>query len=101
MAKKGGKSSGKISNGGRKEAHKRQEEKRQAKFKERRENGTTYKYTPITYKKGTSEYEHERLVRAEKCMNQRLPYAKKASIFAKLNNWLAKQKEFEKTVKSN
>lgn len=99
MAGKKSKSSGAISNGGRKEAHARQESRRQAKFKERRENGTNYIYKPNPYKPGTSEYEHERLVRAEKNKNQRLPYAKKASIFAKLDNWLAKQNEIAKSLK--
>lgn len=100
MAGKKSKSSGKISMGGRTEAHKRQEEKRQAYFKKRRENGENYAYKPNPYKPGTSEYEHERLVRAEKNKNQRLPYAKKASIFAKLDNWLAKQNEIAKAMKN-
>lgn len=101
MAGKKSKSSGKISLGGRKEAHKRQEEKRQAKFKERRENGTNYTYKPNPYKKGTPEYEHEALVRAEKNLNQRLPYAKTQSIFAKLDNWIAKQNEIAKNAINN
>lgn len=100
MAGKKSKSSGKISNGGRQKAHEAQEARRQAKFKERRENGTNYVYKPNPYKPGTSEYEHEKLVRSEKNKNNRLPYAKLTSIFAKLDNYLEKQNEIAKASKN-
>lgn len=92
MANKKSKSTGKISNKGRTEAHKRQEEKRQAKFAKRREEGKAYKYKANPYTEGTIEYYNERTLRAEKNKCNKVEYARLRSIFAKLDNWLSKQK---------
>lgn len=99
MAGKKSKSSGKLSNGGRQKNHERQEAKRQEYFAKRREEGTNYQYKPNPYKVGTSDYEHEKLIRYEKALNsRRLPYAWKKHIFAQLDNWLSKQKEIAKNT---
>lgn len=91
MSKRKSSGNSKVSMGGRSEARKRQEFKRQAKFASRKGTDREYKYTPNPYKKGTAEYDHEALIRKEKNKNQRLPYAKLQSIFAKLDNYLNKQ----------
>lgn len=98
MGKKASKSSGKVSGGGRQRNNVNHEAKRQELFKKRREEGTNYKYQPNPYKEGTEEYLHEQLIRHEKVLNsRRLPYAWKKHCFALMENWLAKQKESNKT----
>lgn len=66
-------------------------EKRMAAFEKRKEAGLTYKYAPITFPKDSYEYNQERMIRAEKCKNRKLPEAKMRSIMAKLNNYLEKK----------
>lgn len=97
MAKKGGKSSGKISNGGRQKANVAHTKKRMEKFAAKRGTEKEYKYQPISAKPGTNEYERERLDRAEKAKSSKLPYARMTSIFAKLDNEIAKQKLEDKS----
>ena len=104
MAKKGGKSSGQISGGGRQSANVRHEQKRQKKFAAKRGTDKEYKYVPNPYKKGTVEYNREAMDRAEKAKSSKLPYARLESIFAKLDNRLAKEKirakAMSKTIKN-
>lgn len=90
MAKKGGKSSGVMSSGKMKEIRKAREAKRQAKFAAKREAGKAYEYKPISFKKGTSEYEVERLARAEK-NKPKNEVAWYRSQFAKLDHKLGKK----------
>lgn len=92
--------SSRVSNGGRTKANKAQEAKRQAKFAAKREAGNAYKYEPIKAKKGTRAWYAEKLERAEKAKSSRLPYARLTSIFAKLNNEIAKEKEAAVKAKS-
>ena len=75
--------------------HKRQEEKRQARFAARREAGKAYEYKPNPFKKGTAKWYAENATRAEKNKSSKLPYARLTSIFAKLDNEIAKKKEAE------
>lgn len=85
-----------VSLGGRQKSNVAHEQKRQERFKKKREEGRSYEYKKNPYKEGTAEYEHERLVREEKNRSSRLPYARLDSLFAKLDNWLAKQNELAK-----
>lgn len=93
MAKKGNKSVGKVSNGGRQRANVAHAAKRQAKFAAKRENGTAYEYKPNPYEKGTYEWRRERAERAEKNISHKTHYAKMRSIFAKLDNQIAEDKK--------
>lgn len=101
MAGKKSKSTGKISMGGRTEARKRQEAKRQAKFAKRREEGKVYKYAPIPFAEGTPEYYSEQFARMIKSRSKKLEYARLESVFAKLDNWVNKQNAKMKAVKEN
>lgn len=85
-----------VSMGGRQKANVAREAKRQAKFAEKRENGTAYEYKPIPFKKGTKAYNEEKLIRAEKSKSSKLPIARLKSIFAKLNNELEEKEELNK-----
>lgn len=76
---------------------------REERMNKRRETGKTHIYKPISYEKGTNEYNAERRVRAEKNVNHRLPCAYLRSVFAKLENQLVKEelehKKLEKKFK--
>lgn len=85
--------SSRVSNGGRTKANKAQEAKRQAKFAAKREAGNVYKYEPIKAKKGSVEYIIAKAERVEKAKSSKLPYARLTSIFAKLDNQIAAEKE--------
>lgn len=63
-------------------------EKREQKFVKRREEGKAYTYVP-------PKTDEERYDRSFKNVDRRLPYQKLTSIFAKLNNELAR-KELER-----
>ena len=91
MAKKKSRSS-RMSTGKTKEIRKAREAKRQAKFAAKREAGNAYEYKPNPYKKGTSEYEAERLNRAEKAKSCKTEVQWYRSQFAKLDNALKKKK---------
>lgn len=89
MAKKRSRTS-RMSSGKKASINKAREAKRQARFAEKRENGTAYVYEPIKAKKGTSEYNRERLERADKAKSSRTPYAQWQTIMARLDYELAK-----------
>ena len=72
-----------------------------AKFQKRREDGKTYEYKPNPYKPGTSEYNHEVIVRKEKNSNHKTEFQKWKSIFRKLDNELDRIKKEEKADQSN
>lgn len=82
-----------VSNGGRTKAHKAQEAKRQAKFAAKREAGKAYVYKANPYKPYTKKWWIEKNKRAEKAKSSRISYAIITSIFAKLDNEIAKEKE--------
>ena len=90
MAKKKSRTD-KVSMGGRQKAHVAQETKRQAKFAAKRESGNAYEYKPNPYKKGTGNWRIEAATRAAKTQSSKLPLARLTSIFAKLDNQLAKE----------
>lgn len=92
MAKKKQRTS-RVSKGGRQKAHLNQEAKRQAKFAEKRENGEAYSYKPNPFKKGTVEYDEERLIRVEKSKSKKTDVAKMTSIMRKLDNFLEDEKK--------
>lgn len=92
MAKKA-KTTGKISSGNRSKIRTAREERRQLKFAKKREEGKAYEYVANPHKKGTYAYVVEQNERAAKNTGEKLPTAKLTSIFAKLDNQLAKQKE--------
>lgn len=73
--------------------------KRMAAYAKRKEEGLTYKYAPISSPKGSYEYNQERMIRAEKCKNRKLPEAKMRSIMAKLDNYLEKKTQEVKESK--
>lgn len=98
MAKKKSRAS-KVSMGGRQKAHVAQETKRQAKFAAKRESGNAYEYKANPYKKGTRDWHIEAAARAEKAQSSRLPLARLTSIFAKLDNQLAKEAMVNKDKK--
>lgn len=89
MAKKRSRTS-RMSSGKKTSINKAREAKRQAKFAEKRENGTNYVYEPIKAKKGTNDYNREKLERAEKAKSSRTPYAQWQTVMAKLNNAIVK-----------
>lgn len=93
MAKKGS-SSGKISGGGRQRNNVNHENKRQAYFAKKREEGRAYVYTKNPYdpKTETEKYNAERAERIEKAKSSRTHYARMTSLFAKLDNYLNAQK---------
>ena len=86
MAKKRGKSTGKLSSGKTKEIRKAKEAKRQAKLAKRREAGKGYEYKPIPYKKGSAEYKKEKKARALKNVSHKTEFQRYRSLFAKLDN---------------
>lgn len=98
MAKKA-KATGKMSSGNKAAQNRAKEERRQAKFAKKREEGRTYEYKPIPYAKGTVEYAHEKLARAEKTVSKKTPVARFTSIMRKLDNQLAKEKMERKNNK--
>ena len=99
MAKQKSKT-GKISNGGRQEANLRKEAKRQAKFSAKREAGKAYEYKANPYKKGSRDWKREKRAREEKriASMRKLPLARLTSIFAKLDNRMAIEKEVKKNA---
>ena len=98
MAKKA-KATGKMSSGNKAAQNKAKEERRQAKFAKKREEGRAYEYKPIPYAKGTVEYVHEKLARTEKTVSKKTPIASFTSIMKKLDNQLAKEKMERKNNK--
>lgn len=68
------------------------EDKRQAKFARKREEGRAYTYAPNPYRKGTNDYIIESIKRAEKSKSKKTPVAQWKSIMAKLDNELAAKK---------
>ena len=98
MAKKA-KATGKMSSGNKAAQNKAKEDRRQAKFAKKREEGRAYEYKPIPYAKGTVEYAHEKLARAEKTVSKKTPVARMTSIMRKLDNQLAKEKMERKNNK--
>lgn len=98
MAKKVN-STGKISSGNRKKINIAKEERRQALFAKRREEGKGYEYKPNPYPKDSDEYNQERRRRAEKNMSQKTPVAKMRSVMAKLDNYLNEQNKKVKELK--
>ena len=91
MAKKA-KVTGKMSSGNKAAQNRAKEEHRQAKFAKKREEGNAYEYKPIPYAKGTVEYAHEKLARADKTVSKKTPVARLTSLMSKLDNQLAKEK---------
>ena len=89
-----------VSNGGRTKANKAQEAKRQAKFAAKREAGKAYVYKANPYKPYTKKWWIEKNKRAEKAKSSRVPYAIITSIFAKLDNEIAKEKEVAAKAKA-
>lgn len=67
-------------------------DKRVAYFKKRHEKGEAYKYVPNPYKKGTLEYEQERIKRAGKNTPHKVPLQLFTSIMTKLDNQLVKKR---------
>ena len=98
MAKKA-KATGKMSSGNKAAQNRAKEERRQAKFAKKRDEGRAYEYKPIPYEKGTVEYTHEKLERAEKTVSKKTPVARFTSIMRKLDNQLAKEKMERKNNK--
>lgn len=94
MAGKKSKSSGKVSMGGRQRSNLHHEEKRQAYFKKKREEGRAYEYHKNPYDKKTQyqQWHDEDVERRDKAKSSRLPYARLQSVFAKLDNELAKER---------
>lgn len=91
MAKKRSRAS-RISDGGRQKRNVAHEEVRQARFARRKEAGKEYHYKKNPYDKKTQyeQWHDEDLKRREKAQSSKLPYARLQSIFAKLENQLAK-----------
>lgn len=63
---------------------------REERMQKRRDAGKVYTYKKNPYEKGTKEWVKEELARAEKRKSKKTHYAKMASVFAKLDNELAK-----------
>lgn len=109
MAKKRSRQS-RVSSGKTASIHKAQEEKRQAKFAAKKENGKAYKYKANPYKptktdtgngvlgllEEPSKYAVEKKVRWHKQNGGKLPLAKFTSLFRKLDNAIIKSKEINK-----
>lgn len=72
-------------------------EKRQAKLAARQD----YEYKPIPFKEGTNDYNREAELRREKSRSKKTEYQRLRSIFAKLNNEIAKEKRAAKAAKEN
>lgn len=87
MPKKKGRTS-RVSHGGREKANKRHEEKRQAYFAKKKEEGRAYKYTPNPFdsEKQPEEWATENYIRQQKTVSHKLPLARLTSFFAKLDN---------------
>lgn len=87
-------------NSGRREENKKirqaRDEKRRAKFAQRREDGKVYNYTPNPYKEGTSEYNKEVLARKEKTVSKKTEWQRIESIMRKLQNEIEKKKKLIK-----
>lgn len=90
---------GKLSSGNRSKINAAREERRQAKFAKKREDGCAYEYKPIPFEKGTVEYAHEKLERAVKTVSKKTPLARMTSIMRKLDNQLVKEKMERKSRK--
>lgn len=97
MAQKSRKS--RMSSGNKAAQNRAKEERRQTKFAKKREEGNAYEYKPIPYAKGTVEYAHEKLERAEKTISKKTPFARFTSLMRKLENQLAKEKMERKNNK--
>lgn len=92
MAKKS-KGISKVSNGGRQKRNIAHEKKRQEKFAAKRGTDKEYNYTPNPYnpETQTEEYLIEKHKREDKAKSKRTHYARMATIFARLDNELAKK----------
>jgi endo-1,4-beta-D-glucanase Y len=92
-----------MSSGKMKSIRKAREEKRQAKFAEKRENGTAYEYVSIEKatgaKKGSRAYNKEKAIRARKNRSSKSEYAEWASVTRKQQNRLDKLAESAKNGK--
>lgn len=82
-----------MSSGNMKEIRKAQEAKRLEKIKKYQEAGRHYEYKPNPYKKGSSDYEKERLARQEKAKSCKSEFNWYRSQFAKLDNKMNKNKK--------
>ena len=101
MAKKA-KATGKVSSGNRSSMNKAKEERRQARFAKRKEEGKGYTYQPIPYKKDTKEYFDKLRDRAAKNVSHKTPIQRFTSIMRKLDNQLAKErKDVKEKVQKN
>lgn len=63
---------------------------REERMQKRRDAGKVYVYKKNPYTEGTKEWVKEELARAEKRKSKKPHYAKMTSVFAKLDNELAK-----------
>lgn len=89
-----------------KDVKKKREEKRQERFKLRREEGKAYEYEPNPYDQHSKsraerrKFYAERRRRAEKNASKRLPLAHETSMMRKLQNMLDKEKKERKLFKT-
>ena len=71
-------------------------EKRMQKFAKRKEEGKTYQYEPIPYKKGSAEYIREENIRSHKNDSKKTEYQIWDSIMRKVQNIVNKEKALHK-----
>lgn len=71
-------------------------EKRMQKFAKRREEGKTYQYEPIPYKKGSKEYIREQNIRSHKNDTNKTECQIWDSIMRKVQNVVDKEKALHK-----
>lgn len=87
-----------VSMGGRQKKMLLKEQRRKEKFARRAAAGKVYEYNPNPFKKGSVEWEEERLARAEKAKSPRDEYSRMKSVMAKLEREL-EQKRIEMAQK--
>ncbi|MFA6832078.1 MAG: hypothetical protein WCR36_07395 [Bacteroidaceae bacterium] len=90
-----------VSSGKTKAINIAREERRQARFARKREEGLAYEYESIPFVMGTEEYYEEEMARAEKTKSRKLPLARFTSIMKKLDNQLVQQKQRLKNNKGS
>lgn len=89
-----------VSMGGRQKRMLLKEQRRAERFARRAAAGKVYSYQPNPYKKGSVEWEEERLARAEKAKSPRDEYSRMKSVMAKLDRELEQKRvEFAKKGK--
>ena len=104
MAKKA-KVTGKMSSGNKASMNKAKEERRQAKFAKKRDEGRAYEYKPNPYDKNSKDYSEWSNYydlaeyRSYKNVDRKTPVARLTSIMKKLDNQLAKERMERKTNK--